>query len=121
MMMQMRCSRHVSAVRLGDSQFVTLKLESGNCLHFQVDKGAQCNVIPLALYKKATNDSKLEHVTLSKTQITAYGGATLPVVGTVLIRLWHGDLRCRLDCKLHSPIFGKESLHWDENYDISGQ
>ena len=32
----------VSAVSLDDSQFVTLKLESGNCLCFQVDTGAQC-------------------------------------------------------------------------------
>ena len=40
---------HVSAVSLDDSQFVTLKLESGNYLHFQVDMGAQCNVIPYHL------------------------------------------------------------------------
>ena len=118
---------HVSAVRLDDSQFVTLKLKSGNCLRFQVDTGAQCNVILLALYKKVTNNSKLEHVTPAKTQITAYGGATLPVVGIVLIHVWRGDFRCRLHglqvsrLHQHSPIVGKESLHWDENCDISGQ
>ena len=105
----------VSAVHLDDSQFVTLKLESGNCLRFQVDTGAQCNVIPLAaLYKTATNDFKLEHVTPAKTQITAYGGATLPGVGTVLIRVWCGDFRCRLDCKLVDctnirPLLGRKA------------
>ena len=90
----------VLAVHLDDSQFVTLKLESGNYLRFQVDTGAQCNVIPLTLYKEATKDFKLTHVTPAKTPITAYGGTTLPVVGKVLIRVWRGDFRCQLDCKL---------------------
>ena len=44
----------ISAVTLDDSQLVTLKLESGNYLHFQPDTGAQSNVVPLHLYKKAT-------------------------------------------------------------------
>ena len=44
----------ISAVALDDSQLVTLKLESGNYLHFQPDTGAQSNVVPLHLYKKAT-------------------------------------------------------------------
>ena len=70
--------------------------------------------IPLALYKTATNDFKLEHVTPSKTQITAYGGAALPVVGTVLIRVWRGNFRCRLDCKLVNctnirPLLGRKA------------
>ena len=46
----------ISAVTLDDSQLVTLKLESGNYVRFQPDTGAQCNVVPLHLYKKATND-----------------------------------------------------------------
>ena len=46
-----------------DSQCVTLKLvESGNFLRFQVDTGAQCNVVPLDLYKKATKDHSLAQV-----------------------------------------------------------
>ena len=90
----------VSAVQLDDSQLVTLKLESGNYLRFQVDTGAQCNVIPLSLYKKATRDYKLEHLTPADTAITAYGGNALPVVGRALVRVWRGDFRCKLDCKL---------------------
>ena len=46
----------ISAVTLDDSQLVTLMLESGNYLLFQPDTGAQCNVVPLHLYKKATKD-----------------------------------------------------------------
>ena len=38
------------------SQVLTLKLESVNYLRFQLDSGVQCNVIPLALYEKATRD-----------------------------------------------------------------
>ena len=83
----------VSAVHLDDSQLVTLKLESGNYLHFQADTGAQCNVIPLSLYKKATKDLNLTQVIPAETQITAYGGSTVPVVGRVLIRVWHGEFR----------------------------
>lgn len=54
---------HISAIELDDSQLVTLKLSSGNYLRFQPDTGAQCNVIPVKLYKKATKDYKLERVT----------------------------------------------------------
>ena len=45
----------ISAVT-DDSQLVTLKLESGNYVRFQPDTGAQCNVVPLHLYKKATKN-----------------------------------------------------------------
>ena len=40
----------VAAVYLDDSNFITLKLKSGNFLRFQVDTGAKCNVMPLELY-----------------------------------------------------------------------
>ena len=104
----------ISAINLDDSQLVTLKLETGNFLRFQVDTGAQCNVIPLPLYKKATNDIKLTKVTPVSTKITAYGGATLPVVGKVIIRVWRGDFRCKLDCKLVDsmnirPLLGRKA------------
>ena len=37
----------ISEISVDDSQLVTLKLESGNYLRFQVDTGAQCNIMPL--------------------------------------------------------------------------
>ena len=99
---------------LDDSQLVTLKLESGNYLHFQVDTGAQCNVVPLSLYKKATKDHLLTNVTPAHQKITAYGGAVIPVYGTTLLRVWRGDYRCKLDCKLVDrddirPILGRRA------------
>ena len=64
----------VSNCMFYESQFVTLELESGNYMHFQADIGAQCNVVPLELYKKATNDCQLANVNPTKTRITTYGG-----------------------------------------------
>ena len=69
------------------SHFVKLELESGNYIRFQADTEAQCNVIPLNLYKKASRDHQLANVTATKSRITAYGGTTLPVVGTALLRV----------------------------------
>ena len=104
----------ISAVTLDDSQLVTVKLESGNCLRFQQDTGAQCNVIPLELYKKATNDTELKGVKQAKTAIAAYGGSRLPVVGQVIIPVWRKGQRFKLDCKLVDnidirPILGRKA------------
>ena len=48
---------------LDDSQFVTLRIQSGSYIRFQVDTRAQCNVLPLDTYKKATGDKTLSDVT----------------------------------------------------------
>ena len=53
----------IASVGINDSQLVTLKLATGNFIRFQVDTGAQYNVIPLALYKEAAKDYELKHVT----------------------------------------------------------
>ena len=90
----------VAAVQLDDSQLVTLKMKSGNYICFQPDTGAQCNVIPLTIYKKATGDVNLSHVTLARTYITAYGGHSLQVAGSVRLKVWWGDYHCKLECKL---------------------
>ena len=65
-----------------------------------MDTGAQCNVIPLNVYRKATKDYSLQNIVLSQQKIIAYGGSTIPVCGTVLLRVQHGDGHCKLDCKL---------------------
>ena len=61
----------VSTDSLGKEQLVTLKLESGNYIRFQADTGAQCNVIPVSGYKKATKDLSLAQVTPTNSKITA--------------------------------------------------
>ena len=90
----------ISAVTFDDSQLVTLKLESGNYLRFQPDTGAQCNVVPLHLYKKATKDVDLCNVTPVNTAIISYGGTSIPILGKARLRVWRGDFRCLLDCNL---------------------
>ena len=104
----------ISAVTLDDSQLVTLKLESGNYLRFQPDTGAQCNVVPLHLYKKATRDFNLLNMTPVSTAIISYGGTSIPILGRVRLRVWHGDFRCFLDCNLVDskrvrPILGRKA------------
>ena len=104
----------IAAVELDDSQMVTLKLKSGNFLRFQVDTGAQCNVVPLALYKEATKDHSLSHIIMSSSQITAYGGATLPVVGQVCMEVEWNHCQYILECKLVNatnirPLLGRRA------------
>ena len=90
----------VAAVHLDDSHFITLKLKSGNFMRFQVDTGAQCNVVPLDLYKQATQDISLQNVRAIQSQITAYGGTTLPVVGQAVIEVERNNHSYDLECKL---------------------
>ena len=52
----------IAALTLDDEQLVTLQLSSGNYLHFQPDTGAQCNIIPVQLYRKTANDPDLKEV-----------------------------------------------------------
>ena len=100
---------------LDDSQCVTLRLDSGCYVHFQVDNGSQCNVIPLDIInKKATGDASLTKITPSHTKVAAYRGNNLPVVGTVLLRVQWGGLRGRLECKIIDrsgihPLLGRKA------------
>ena len=108
------CTQEIAANSLDDSQIVTLKLESGNYLRFQPDTGAQCNTIPVHLYKKASKDFNLDKVKPPQTAIAAYGGSKLEVVGRVRIRVWRGDFQCKLDCNLVNstkvrPLLGRKA------------
>ena len=104
----------ISAVTLDDSQLGTLKLESGNYLHFQPDTGAQCNEVPLHLYKKASRDFNLLNVTPVSAAIISYGGTSISILGRVCSRVWRGEFRCFLDCYLVDskrvrPILGRKA------------
>ena len=99
---------------LDDSQLVTLLVESGSYVRFQVDTGAQCNVLPLDTYKKATGDVNLKQVTPTNTRVTAYGGGALPVAGTVVMKVWREGSKYRLNCKLVDspkirPLLGRKA------------
>lgn len=117
----------IPAVQLDDSKLVILKQKPGNFLRFQPDTGAQCNAIPVHLYKKTTKDVGLEHVKQYQTAIVAYGGSKIPVVGEVQIHVSRGDYQCLLDCKLVDsteirPLaLGKKSVYWNENHKVHRQ
>ena len=71
-------------------------------------------MIPLALYKEAAKDHELQHVMPGKSQITAYGGATLPVTGKVHIDVERGKHHYKLECKLVNstnirPLLGRKA------------
>ena len=74
-------------------------MESGGYVRFHVDTGAQCNLLPLDTYKKATGDISLKG-NKSSPKVTTYGGGALPVAGTVLLKVWREGSKYRLDCKL---------------------
>lgn len=78
---------HIATVKLDDSQLMTLKFESGNFACFQPDTGAQCNVMPLRIYTKASKDEALEKVTHTEASLVAYRGSKVKVVGCVSIRV----------------------------------
>ena len=104
----------VAAVKLDDSQLVTLKLESGNFIRFQPDTGAQCNSLPLQVYQKASKDEKLEKVNRTQASLVVYGGSKIKVIDCVSIRFWRNERSCLLDCRLVDseeirPILGIKS------------
>lgn len=99
---------------LDDSQLVTLRLQSGCYIRFQVDTGAQCNVLPLRTYQEATGDVSLRKVSPIQTKVTAYGGGTLPVVGSVKLKVWRGKSKHHVYCKLIDsnkirPLLGRKA------------
>ncbi|XP_048577104.1 uncharacterized protein K02A2.6-like [Nematostella vectensis] len=107
-------TEEVLAVWLDDSQLVTFQSESGSFIRFQPDTGAQCNVLPVHLYKQACNDHKLVKVKPVQTSLVAYGGSKIKVVGHVTIRVWRNHVSCQLDCRLvdsHEirPILGRKA------------
>ena len=104
----------VSAVKLDDSQLVTLQLESGSFIRFQPDTGAQCNVLPVHTYKKASKDERLEKVQRMETSLVAYGGSKIKVIGRVPIGVWRNSSSYLLDCRLVNnedirPILGRKA------------
>ena len=100
------------ATLLDDSQCVTLKLDSGNYIRFQIDSGALCNVLPLKLYKRATKDVQMNDVTKFQYSIIAFGGSRMTVVGEVRVRVWRGDCKCILICKLVDSDNIRPILGW---------
>ena len=67
-------------------RFVTVKLRnSENFMKFQLDTGAECNVIPIHLYKQAMGDIMMVNMKPSDNTIVAFGGITWSLRGQVML------------------------------------
>ena len=99
-------------VHLDESELIALRLESGNYLGFEPDTGAECYVIEVSLYKKATRDYKMENVDPIQSNATGCvrRNAALFVVGQVILKVYRNDTNCRLDCKLVNEETGQPLL-----------
>ena len=111
---ELYCVSGVAALRLDDTQLVTLRLESGNWVRFQPDTGAQCNAIPLKLYMKAHKDFQKRKVKPSNSTIYS-GGSRLPVLGQATFCVWRDNTKWVLECKLVDsldirPILGQNCM-----------
>ncbi len=82
-------------------------------MKFQLDTGAECNVVPLSLYKKATGDVKLKNVMSTDDEIVAFGGSKLKLTGRVLLPVSRGNTKCTLRCNLVDvnvhPLLGRKA------------
>ena len=82
-------------------------------MKFQLDTGAECNVVPLSLYKKATGDVKLKNVMSTDDEIVAFHGSKLKLTGQVFLTVSQGNTKCTLHCNLADvnvhPLLGQKA------------
>ena len=68
--------------KLGKRGIVTLQVDVNRFIQFHVDTGAECNVLPLHIYCKATGDhNKLTQIVPNNSSIILYRGARKQIVG----------------------------------------
>ena len=104
----------VFSVSNDESRFISFLLPSGSWIKFQVDTGAQCNVIPLDVYKLANDDANLGLISHRKSIITAYGGAKIEVIGEVILDVTRNGKFYRILCKIIDnssvrPLLGRKA------------
>ncbi|XP_066941413.1 uncharacterized protein [Macrobrachium rosenbergii] len=90
----------VASIKMTKEQTVTLKVSPLRYIRFQIDCGADCNVLPLHVYQAATGDSELKEVGLSSTTLYVYGQKGIRSFGSVCIRVWRGVRTINLKCEL---------------------
>ena len=91
----------VSSVhQLRDEQLVTLKVKSGNFIRFQMDTGADCNVVPTHVYRNATGDITLRQVTPCNASLVAFGDNLIAVRGRVVMPVWRGTKKFYIEANI---------------------
>ena len=78
----------------------TIQVSEDAYIQFHVDTGAECNVLPLHIYRSATGDVSLTDVLPSTSSIILYGGMKKPIIGTVKIPAKYKGFECFLNCRI---------------------
>ena len=86
-------------LQLEDNRVVTLNLSStaNNCIRFQIDSGADCNVVPLHVYQPATGDQELQFLKPSQMRLFVYGHQQIKVFGKVTLQLERGGRKLQVE------------------------
>ena len=87
---------------LKDNQVVTLKLSrtANNYIRFQMDSGADCNVIPLHVYQPATGDKALEFLRPTQMRLFVYGQQQIKAIGKVTLELERGERKRHVEFQI---------------------
>ena len=80
--------RQVAQIKLSNEQTITLKVRDHHYIRFQIDSGADCNVLPLHVYKVATGDEPLNRVEPSRVRLMGFGQRNEKLVGRVNMKVW---------------------------------
>ena len=74
-------------MNLTDEQTVTLRVRDKHYIRFQLDSGADCNALPVHVYKAATGGQQLQKVKSSAVGLSGFGKQNVQTVGQVLLRV----------------------------------
>ena len=92
--------RTVSSIKLKEEQTVTLKIREKCYIRFQIDCGADCNVLPVHVYKSAFGDHEMKNVSSSDTTLYVYGQMGTQSAGRVKFQAWRGMKSRLMECEL---------------------
>ena len=87
-------------VHLRDKHMVTFKISDKAAIRCQIDSGADCNVLPLHVYKPASQDWHLQRIRPSRATLFGYGRQPIQPVGCVTLRLQRGSLEHLVEFQL---------------------
>ena len=82
--LQIYIIQQVAQINLSDEQMITLKVRDHHYIRFQIDSGADCNVLPLHVYKAVTGDEPLNRVEPLRVQLMGFGQRNEKSVGCVI-------------------------------------
>ena len=113
-------SRSINSVRLTDEQTVTLRVRENHYIRFQLDNGADCNVLPVHVYKAATGDHQLVNVKPSSVCLVGFGRKNERSVGQVQLRVWREKYAGANSCRTVNSCLRCELVEGENFHSILG-